>query len=152
MKITFIKLPRSERFACAKRDIRLIFESVPLEADFGRSHRYFSKTRPWRSKYLANPWVYYSPPAEFSGVAVAALMILQRADQAPRGWLRLYAVRREEYPDDAVSDFIETVLPQMKAWLRKKIAAGEGAHEDLVAEWNRTEHALHCLRYRVRRD
>ena len=73
----------------------------------------------------------------------------------PYSWLRFYAVASDQYPDEAVSEFIDKVLPEMRTWLRAQLAKTEtmrvGHDEDLIVEWNGTAHTVHRLKYIVRR-
>jgi hypothetical protein len=160
VKIRAIKLPKSERFACAPHHIRQTFRSDRLDSvDFGSPDRYFTQ-RPWVSRFLRDGRPSYTPPVHLDGLVVAALTV-RRARHAmlqhmpPYIWLRLFAVTSERYSDEAANDFVDKVLPEMRTWLQAQLAKPEsmrvGLDEDLVVEWNGTAHVAHRLKYLVRK-
>lgn len=160
MKIRAIKLPKSERFACTKHHVRKAFSSDRLDSvDFGSPDRYFTQ-KPWVTRFLRDGRPFYMPRLHLNGLVVAALTVRRSRhpmlERMPSfTWLRLYAVPSDQYSDEAVSDFSDSVLREMQTWLHAQLAKTEttrvGLDEDLVVEWNGTAHATHRLKYIIKR-
>jgi len=160
MGISAINLPKTERFACTKRQMTVAFSpESPDAVEFGSSQRYFNANRPWDWKYLGQPRPRYKPPVQVTGLVVAALTVrrirhpmLER--NPPRSNLRFYAVPREKYSDEASADFVEKTLPELRKWLHAQLAKTEmmrvGLDEDLVVEWNGEKHVTRAIKYGIK--
>jgi hypothetical protein len=134
-RFTFIKLPKTERFVCARRDIKEVFGTDILG---------------WVSAGTQKSKMYdrrYSPRPKFDGRVVAELSIGHHSDSTPI--LCLYATRRDQYSDEAGHEFRTEILPKMKAWFIGELAKPEtrklGNAECFVVEWTGSEHRIHHL-------
>jgi hypothetical protein len=136
-RFSVIKLPKTQRFACTKRDIQTVFRhgeigwvsiGVIKSLDLGTRH---------------------SPRPKFAGPLVADLSV-SYSDGEPI--LCLFPVRIDQYPDEAVEEFKSKILPKMKEWLDHKLAQPEtsvvGNAEYFVAEWIGNQHRCHQFRWR----
>lgn len=160
MDLTAINLPKNERFACTKREMKLAFSrECPDVVEFGSRQRYFNPNRPWDGKYLGEPRPRYKPPVQATGMVVAALTVrrirhsmLER--KPPRSSLRFYALPREKYPDESSAEFVEKSLPEMRKWLQAQLGKTEtmrvGLDEDLLVEWNGQEHVTRTVKYVIK--
>jgi hypothetical protein len=160
MDVSAINLPKTERFACTKRQMKLAFsEACPDAVEFGSYQRYFNASRPWDSKYLGQPRPRYKPRVQVTGLVVAALTVRGvrhplLEGKPPRSSLRFYALPREKYPDESTLDFVEKALPEMRKWLQAQLAKPEttrvGLDEDLLVEWTGGKHVTRAVRYVIK--
>jgi len=137
-RFSFIKLPKTERFVCTRRDIKAVFGTEILR---------------WVGTGTQKLKMYdrgYSPRPKFVGPVVASLDVSHLSDSRPI--LYLYAVRTDQYSNNAAGEFRSKILPEMKAWLDRELAKPEtskfGHGDDFVTEWSDSEHRIHYLRRR----
>jgi hypothetical protein len=137
-RFSVIKLPKTQRFACDKKDIQTVFSNDELG---------------WVSIGIIksldlNPR--YSPRPNFAGPVVANLSVGHRSDSEPS--LCLYPVRIDQYPQRAADEFKSKILSKMKEWLAREINKSEtgvlGNAEYFVVEWTGNTHRCHQLRWR----
>jgi hypothetical protein len=125
------RLPDTQRFACSRKAVKEIFGEDLASVRF------------WTHKVCLDPRS--SLRRAITGPVVASMTV----DRVQRASLYLYAVPRAMYPDAAVSEFSDLVLPQFRDWLTKMHARVETeilGHESLFAEWSEGGHRLHHLR------
>lgn len=137
-RFSVIRLPKTQRFACSKKDIQTVFSnqeigwvSVGVIKSLKLAPRYF-------------------PRPNFVGPVVADLSVSRGNDSGPI--LCLFPVRIDQYPEEAAQEFKSVILPRMKEWLDNEIAKPEtsrfGHSELFVAEWTGSQHRCHQLRWR----
>ena len=135
MKLETISLPKSERFACSARELKAAFSDVEhlgvycgvLGKSFSFDGR--SKTRP-----------------KLEGTVVAAAQVSRELEAI----LNLYAIRREDYPERAAGEFCDSIIPQIRDWLRSQLARQPTAIlgvESLIIEWTGREHKKYDMRF-----
>ncbi len=125
-RFTVTRLPKTQRFACSKRDIKAVFGHNQLDS---------VSTGVSRLK-LAGPVV----------------AVIDGANQwSDRPSMRLCPVRIDQYPESAADEFKSVILPKMKDWLDQELAKPAtrifGHFECLVVEWNGSQHKCHQLRW-----
>lgn len=133
MEIETIRLPNSERFPCTRRDVGRALGATGLRSvEFRHS---LLGTR--RYAHLA-----------FEGDVVAHAGVLRRREVS---WLYILPVRRDRYPDEAATDFRESVLDQLRTWYEAEFTKPETAvlaTEELFVEWVRNAHKLVQVHFR----
>jgi hypothetical protein len=137
---SFIKLPKAERFACNKSDIKNVFGTDMLGWVGTRTE----------NQQNSNGKGGYSPRPKFAGPIVASLSVSHLSDSRPI--LILFAIGIDQYSDEASDEFGSEILPKMKTWLDQQLAKPEtskfGYAEYFVAEWTGKVHRIHYLRWR----
>lgn len=135
MKFRTIKLPASERFACTARELKAAFSDVENLAVYcgvlGKSFAFDSrsKNRP-----------------RLQGTVVADAQVSR--DLAST--FNLYVLSREDYPDTAADEFCESIIPEIRQWLKAQLAKPTTAIlgvESLLIEWTGHEHKKHMMRF-----
>jgi hypothetical protein len=140
-----VKLPKTQRFACSKKDIKSTFPNQELDSVSFRVHKSFSLGAG------------YSPRPKLLGAVLTHLNLsrFNEIDQSPslyRGpHLTLYAVLTDQYPQAAAKDFKSTILPKMKEWLNHQLSKPatlkRGNSEAFLVEWAGNKHRCHLLRW-----
>jgi hypothetical protein len=132
-------LPRSQRFACSKRDIKLVFPDDVIG---------------WVSIGFIGSFKLYPhlfPRPKFVGPVIARLSAPHRSDGS-EPILCLFPVRVDQYPQGAVDEFKSEIMPKMKRWLDRELTKPEtsvlGNSEFLLVEWTGSQHRFHRLRSR----
>jgi hypothetical protein len=136
------KLPRTQRFACAKRDIKAVFSNNELGwVSIGLSKTLTLNARIQQPKFTG-------PVVADISISRAAVSISLSVD---RPYLCLYPVRIDQYPEEAAAEFKLAILPKMKKWLTSELVKPEtrvfGHAECLVVEWTGSHHKFHQLRW-----
>ncbi len=127
MKIESINVPDVERFPCSKSDAKKFFGDIEsLKFSFGRSFLYQH-----RYEHL-----------KLDGYPVAhASFSTQFGDNS--GYVHVFNLRRDLYPEDASRDFVTTVLPRIREWIDRQFSAGDSApeqREELFVTWLGDKH------------
>jgi len=135
MRITTIRLPKSELFPCSRRDVKSVFDPDELEwVSFGNPIRTFS-------------FDFYATGVPRLSGPVAISLMMSRVREAH---LCVFPVPREGYSEKARAQMVESVLPRFAEWLRAKQSHPDTAvlgHEQIIAEWNGKTHQCHELRF-----
>jgi hypothetical protein len=139
-RFTVLKLPKSQRFACSKRDIKMTFPDNVLG---------------WVSLGFIKSFTFdrrHSPYPKFGGPVVARLSAPHRSDGDSTPILCLFPVRVDQYPQSAAEEFKSEILPKMKEWLDCELTRPEtavvGLDECIVVEWTGDQHRCHQFRWR----
>jgi hypothetical protein len=128
-----LKLPRSQRFACSKRDIKLVFPDDVLR---------------WVSIVFFNTFDFdrrLAPSPKFVGPVIAQLS----AGTEPT--LSIFPVRIDQYPQSVAEEFKSEILPKMKVWLDGELTRSVtdiAGREGFAVEWTGGRHRCHRLRWR----
>ncbi|MGK7377591.1 hypothetical protein ACSFXN_07090 [Planococcus sp. 1R117A] len=62
----------------------------------------------------------------------------------------LFPISKADYPEKANNDFVQFVLPHVKAWMEQQVAKPETAIlgiEELIIEWNGEKHTFHYSKF-----
>lgn len=126
MKIESINVPDVERFPCSKSDAKKFFGDIEsLKFSFGRSFLY--QHRYEHLKLDGYPVAHASFSTQFSD----------------SGYVHVFNLRRDLYPEDAARDFVTTVLPRIREWIDRQFSAGDSApeqREELFVTWLGDKH------------
>ncbi len=74
-----------------------------------------------------------------NGSVVASLSFSRRRTSI----MQLYPIPAEDYPEDAIREFADEVIPRLKNWLRGQFAKPDTAllgHEQIIVSWNGSKH------------
>ena len=96
-----------------------------------------------QSSFRFDPRCYHQP--KLSGTVVASVSVSRDLTAI----FQVYSLPVDSYPDDAVAQFKEDILPRMPSWLLAQLAkpqTGILGHEELIVEWTGSEHREHALR------
>ena len=137
-RYSVIKLPKTQRFVCNRKDIQTVFAND----DIGWVSIGILKSLDLNSRYSRRP--------NFVGPIVAALSVGHRSDSEPI--LCLFPVRIDQYPQKAADEFKSRILLKMKEWLDRELTkpatSALGNAEYFVVEWTGGKHRCHQLRWR----
>jgi hypothetical protein len=135
MRITSIRLPKSQRFCLPVRAVKTHFGNfVDLSVYFGSLRKTFT----FDSRCQNRPRV--------KGTIVASLQVPRSGPQI----LSLYAADRATYPNLAAADFEAVYVRQMSQWLAAKLQRRETeilGVEELIVEWTGIVHRVHKVRF-----
>lgn len=135
MKLETIKLPKSERFACSARELKAAFSGVEnLGVYCGALGKSFS----FDSRSKRRPTL--------EGTVVASAQVSRDLEAI----LNLYAIRREDYSERAADEFRDSIIPQIREWLKSQLAKQRTAVlgvESLLVEWTGRGHKKHEMRF-----
>lgn len=135
MKFEAINLPKSERFACSAKVLKAMFSDVEnLGVYCGALGKRFEFDR--RSKNRP----------ELEGTVVASAQVSRDSEAL----LMLYAIRREDYPEQAAGEFYDGILPQLHEWIKSRLSKSPTAIlgvEALIVEWTGSEYRKHEMRF-----
>jgi hypothetical protein len=135
MKITHINLPKTECYPCSRRNVKDVFTAGCLDsASFG----WTTKKHEFDDRCHRRP--------KLKGQIIASVTF----NRNRKASIRLFAVKREEYPKEKGRYFIEEVLSRLERWLTKQEAKPETAIvgvEECIVELAWDGYHLHELRY-----
>jgi hypothetical protein len=134
VRISAVRLPDVQRFACSRRAVKELFDQDLDWVSFGSvaSHFRFDSHCDHRPR--------------LTGVVVASMAVTRYQSKC----LCLYPVARAGYSEGAVSEFTASVLPQLRDWLTAMLQRPETGilgHEKMIVEWVDGGHRLHQVRY-----
>ena len=135
MRLSTTGIPSSRRFCVSKRELREAFRDVE------RLNAYMGSLQ---SSFSFDPRCHHRP--QLGGPVVASVSVSRDLTAI----LQVYSVPIDDYPNEAVEQFREAVLPHMKAWLLSQLAKPQTSvlgYEELVVEWTGNEHREHALRF-----
>ena len=135
MKFEAINLPKSERFACSARDLKAALSDVE---NLGVYCGVLGKSFAFDGRSGRRP--------KLEGTVVASAQVSRDSEAI----LSLYAVRRADYPERAADVFRASIVPQIREWLKSRLARRETAVlgvESLLVEWTGREHKKHEMRF-----
>ena len=135
MKFEAINLPKSERFACSARELKVAFSDVE---NLGVYCGVLGKSFTFDSRSKGRP--------KLEGTVVASAQVSRDLEAN----LNLYAIRREDYPERAANEFRDSIIPQIHEWLKSQLAKQGTAVlgvESLLVEWTGREHKNHEMRF-----
>ncbi len=103
MKINMVRLPKAERYPCRPRDIKAAFMGVDLTSvTFSHQH-----SKPLIRALLSKDFAH--------DTLLASLSFLKFSDHLSL-YIGIYSIRRDEYSDQASTEFAAQILPAMRAW------------------------------------
>ena len=130
-----VNLPKSETFACTKKDIREVFGVDTLDwVSLGGIRKKFEFDS--RSRHRPN-----------IGGSIIVSLTINRDNEAN---LSLYSIRKEHYPSVASNEFKSLILPSISIWLGRKFKRNETeilGHEQLLIEWDQQKYRKHELKF-----
>ena len=131
------RLPKVERFACSRKNIKETFgHSILNWVSLGK----ISKKFEYDHRCTHRP--------KIRGMIIAALTITRENET----YLCMYPIRREHYSDAASEKFKEDVLPSLLAWTKRKLNRSDTAclgYEEIMVEWDDNTHQLHEIRLKT---
>jgi hypothetical protein len=135
MRLSSIKLPKTERFAASPATVRRELADIDqLSAYLGALGKTFSFDPRCRKR------------PKLGGPVVASIQVSRDRTAI----LQLYPVKVGEYPDEAAAQFAGTVLPYLKTWLTRQLEKPDAAvlgYQEIIVEWFADEHRFHEIRF-----
>jgi len=135
MKISVLKLPRSERFICSTKQVKTLFSDVEeLSVHFGS----LGKTFHFDGRCPKRP--------QLTGHIAASLSVTRQRTSI----LCFYPLQRDELSEMSVLNFTNELLPQMQNWLGQKLAKTETeilVVEQFLVELTGGQFKTHNLRF-----
>ena len=135
LKIHFTKLPKVQRFPCAKKDIKSTFANGELNwVGFAWPYKQFA----FDSRCNDRP--------KISGVVIAKITVSRELET----YACIYPILNDKYNDEAAHEFVKGILPKMRSWMQNQLSKPETqflGYETMIVEWAEDKHVLHEIRY-----